>query len=194
MNADLAHKLNDLPKRLLADDVRLGRIPGNEIGFFVFDYDPKYELEVRAHLSNVIAKLKTLEPGYRVASISMIEQVYGVLEDQDLLERSMELERELGSEAAIEAIQQAATAEDVAERIVRLNSPESTDLYLIHGVGAAFPLLRAHSLLSNLHSSLKGRPLVLFFPGRFTGRRLVLLDKLQDDHYYRAFRLYEKPC
>jgi hypothetical protein len=192
--AALAHRLNELPGRLLADDVRLGKGLGNELGFFIFDYAAEYELEVRVQIPNILSKLKSLEPNFTVASLSMLDEIYGVLEDHELLERAIELELEQGIEEALDAVRNAATAQDVAARIVRLHPPEETNLYLLHGVGAAYPLLRAHALLSNLHSSLRGRPLVLFFPGRFTGKRLVLFGRLQDDHYYRAFRLFENPC
>ena len=194
MKAELAERLNDLPQRLLSPDGKEGKGLGNELGFFIFDFDPKSELEVRRHIPNVVSKLGVIEPGYSVASINILDQVYGVLSDQDLLERALEIEAESGIETAIEAIKQAASPEDVAERIVKLHPPETTHLYLLHGVGAAYPLIRSHSLLSNLHSRLRGRPLVLFFPGKFDGRRLVLLNRIQDDNYYRAFRLYENPC
>lgn len=194
MKVHLADRLNDLPRRLLSPDVKEGKGLGNELGFFIFDYDPKSELEVRLHIPNVVSKLGMIEPTFPVASINILDQVYGVLSDQDLLARAMEIESESGIEAAIEAIKQAASSEDVAERMVRLNPPETTHLYLLHGVGAAYPLIRSHSLLSNLHSRLQGRSLVLFFPGRFDGKRLVLFNRIQDDNYYRAFRLYENPC
>jgi hypothetical protein len=194
MKHSLAERLNDLPSRLTRDDIRSGKGLGNELSFFVFDFDPQHELEVRRQIPNIISKIQQAEPALRIASINMAEQVFGVLEDLDLLDRAIELESELGPGEATEAIRNAATAQDIAERIVRVHPPDITDLYLLHGVGSAFPIVRAHGLLSNLHSGLRGRPLVLFFPGRFTGRRLVLFDKLQDDHYYRAFRLYEDPC
>jgi len=194
MNSALADRLNDLPMRLLADDVRHGKGLGNELGFFIFDYSPEYELEMRSQLPRVLARLKATEPTYRVVSINILMEIKGVLEDHDLLGKAIELERELGPDEALEAIRNAATAQDVAARIVRQFPPESTDLYLVHGVGSSYPFLRAHALLSNLHSILRGRPLVLFFPGRFTGRRLVLFGKLHDDHYYRAFRLFQEPC
>jgi hypothetical protein len=194
MNSALAERLNELPQRLLADDVRHGRGLGNELGFFIFDYEPEVELQVRRQIPSIISRMTTLEPGYSVAAVNMFGEIIGSLTDQDLLERAIELEHEMGPEETLDALRQAVSPVDVAKRIVAKYPPSQTDLYLLHGIGSAYPLMRAHALLSNLHSPLQGKPLVMFFPGRFTGRRLVLFGKLHDDHYYRAFRLFENPC
>lgn len=194
MNSALAERLNELPERLLADDVRHGRGLGNELGFFIFDYDPGVELQVRRQIPSIITRMATLEPSYSVASVNMFGEIIGSLQDQDLLKRAIELEQEMGLVETLDALRQAVSPADVAKRIVTKFPPEQNDLYLLHGIGSAYPLMRAHALLSNLHSPLQGKPLVMFFPGRFTGRRLVLFGKLQDDHYYRAFRLFENPC
>ena len=59
------------------------------------------------------------------------------------------------------------------------------------GVGAAYPLVRTHSLLNNLQSKIGRTPLILFFPGRFNGQTLQLFGELQETPYYRAFRLVD---
>lgn len=194
MNKQLAERLNDLPARLLAPDVREGKGLGNELSFFILDYDPKSELEVRRHIPTIVSKLASMEPNLKVASINICDEIYQALEDEDLLDAITDLEKDGGTDLVVEAVRQAVTAKDVAERIVRKYPPRDFHLYLLSGVGAAYPLMRAHSLLANLHSKLDGRSLVLFFPGNYTGRRLVLLNRLHDDNYYRAFRLYETPC
>ena len=52
-----------------------------------------------------------------------------------------------------------------------------------------WPLLRAHSLLNNLHAVMGKTPLVLFYPGRYDGHSLRLFGKIKGANYYRAFRL-----
>ena len=194
MIKSLADRLNEMPKRLLADDVRHGRGLGNELGFFIFDYDPSNEIDVRRQVPSIVNRVSELDPEVKIASINLFSEVVGFLKDQDLFERAIELESEIGLDETLEALRQAVTPSDIASRIVSQFPPSTTDIYLLHGVGSVFPIMRAHSLLANLHSPMNGKPLVIFFPGRFTGRRLVLFDKLQDDHYYRAFKLFEDPC
>ena len=55
--------------------------------------------------------------------------------------------------------------------------------------GSAWPLLRAHTLLNNLHTVMGQTPLVLFYPGRYDGQSLRLFGKLKNTNYYRAFKL-----
>ena len=57
------------------------------------------------------------------------------------------------------------------------------------GSGSVYPLLRAHTLLNNLHAVMGRTPLVLFYPGRYDGQALRLFGILQNDNYYRAFTL-----
>jgi hypothetical protein len=63
------------------------------------------------------------------------------------------------------------------------------DLLLLWNVGAVYPMLRTHTLLSALHPLMKDTPLVMLFPGKYDGYSLRLFNKLAEDHYYRAFRL-----
>ena len=49
--------------------------------------------------------------------------------------------------------------------------------------------------ISNLQSTAKDRPTVLFFPGAYThslatGASLDLFGRLHDDKYYRAFNIF----
>jgi hypothetical protein len=68
------------------------------------------------------------------------------------------------------------------------------DIFFLSGVGEVFPYIRSHTILNNLQSTIKDRPMVMFFPGRYRhsqekGASLDLFDKLHDDKYYRAFNL-----
>jgi len=50
-------------------------------------------------------------------------------------------------------------------------------------------LLRAHNLLNSLHADLGHVPLVLFYPGQYTGKDLTLFNRIPSNNYYRAFKL-----
>ncbi len=77
----------------------------------------------------------------------------------------------------------------MAKEFVHLVPPDETDLVLVSGVGSAYPMLRSHNLLNNLHHLMEDTPLVMFFPGVFTGQGLRLFGKLKENNYYRAFQL-----
>jgi len=80
-------------------------------------------------------------------------------------------------------------AEKIAKAFVEEAQPKENDLVLVSGVGNAYPLLRSHNLLNNLHSLMEDTPLVMFYPGIYTGQGLRLFGKLKETNYYRAFQL-----
>jgi hypothetical protein len=68
------------------------------------------------------------------------------------------------------------------------------DILFLTGVGEVFPYIRSHNVLNNLQSVADSKPTVIFFPGSYqhsleSGASLVLFGKLQDDKYYRAFKI-----
>jgi hypothetical protein len=75
----------------------------------------------------------------------------------------------------------------IIERIAENLAPEK-DVLFITGVGKAWPIIRSHTVLNNLHSKVDKNPLVMFFPGEYTDE-LKLFGEITDDNYYRAFKL-----
>ena len=92
--------------------------------------------------------------------------------------------------------------EKIAQRFADIAKPAEQDLVLISGIGSAYPLLRSHTLLSNLHAIMGQTPLVMFYPGRYDTQTLRLFGKTglaggsaeerkKQTNYYRAFRLID---
>lgn len=69
---------------------------------------------------------------------------------------------------------------------------EGCDILFLIGVGKAWPLVRSHTILNNLHKEIEDMPLVMFFPGSYDGGTLMLFEEFKDDNYYRAFPLVDK--
>jgi hypothetical protein len=73
----------------------------------------------------------------------------------------------------------------------------SSDICFLTGIGEVFPYIRSHNVLNNLQSVVTGRPMLMFFPGRYEqsntlGSSLVLFGRLKDDQYYRAKNILEQ--
>ena len=68
------------------------------------------------------------------------------------------------------------------------DTPRDAVVFLT-GVGKAFPFVRAHNVLNNLHQVLDGVPVVMFYPGVWNGQSLYLFGTVTDGNYYRAFPL-----
>ena len=57
----------------------------------------------------------------------------------------------------------------------------SLDLLLLTGVGAAYPMVRLHTLLNGLHAHMQDTPLVVFYPGKYDGASLRLFGLSPDN-------------
>jgi hypothetical protein len=67
-----------------------------------------------------------------------------------------------------------------------INSTPSDSVIFITGVGKCYPFLRSHNVLNTLHQVLDTVPVVMFFPGEYSGQDLQLFGTIKDDNYYRA--------
>lgn len=189
MKEDLKHRLNQIIPRLQSDELLRNSGLGNEIGFYIFDYPPESELEVREHIQFVIEQLPKKKPGIRVKHINLFHLLIDYLRARSLLDRALKLQKEKGDEALHKALKGPLHGEKIAKAFIEEAQPESHDLILMSGVGSAWPLLRSHTLLNNLHPLMQGIPLVVFYPGVYDGQGLRLFGRLDERNYYRAFRL-----
>lgn len=165
---------------------------GNELSFHIFDYEPTDEPTVQAYLPRLKDNLKALDPAVTVLEVNLYTLILETLRSRNYLERAFALERQQGSAALRAALRGLIRPDTLAQRIgAALSEPH--DLVFITGVGAAFPLVRSHTVLNNLHAVVDRVPLVMFFPGSYSGHDLRLFGLLKDDNYYRAFPLVPRP-
>jgi hypothetical protein len=99
------------------------------------------------------------------------------------------MQREKGDAALEKALRSPLKPEKLAQIFVDSVQPTEQDLVLVTGVGSVWPLVRTHSLLSNLHPVMKSTPLVMFYPGRYDGQTVRLFGRIKSNNYYRAFKL-----
>ena len=183
-------RLNQILPRITSEDFLKNRGLGNEIGFWIFDYPPEREMEMRDFLEKVVEPALTRhQPPLRSANVNLFQLVVGLLEDRKLLDKAIEMQQTEGDAKVLESLRRVLKEDRLAERIVSRHDPANLDLLMLTGVGTVYPMLRTHTLLSALHPVMKQTPLLMFFPGRYDGYSLRLFNKLSEDHYYRAFRL-----
>jgi hypothetical protein len=119
----------------------------------------------------------------------LFDLVIGLLEERKILDKAIEMQRTQGDAKTLESLRRVLKEDKLAERLVTQYPIADLDLLLLWNVGAVYPMLRTHTLLSALHSHMQSTPLVMFYPGKYDGYSLRLFSKLSEDHYYRAFRL-----
>ena len=190
MTASFEERLNCVLPRLLSPDVLDNKGTGGEIGFWIFDYPPEHELQMRSWLTDVIVPgLQKQKSDLRFATVDLFEYVMSLIEERGLLEKAFDMQLKKGDEVLLASLRSVLKEDRLAARIVEKVGAKHLDLLIVKGVGAVYPLLRTHTLLSALHSHMRDTPLLMLYPGRYDGLSLRLFNKLSDDNYYRAFRL-----
>ena len=187
MTDTLTERLNQILPRVTSDEFLSGI--GNEIAFYIFDYPPEEEMQVRDHVRFLLDHIPKQKPGLRLAHVNLLDFVIDYLKERKLLNRAFAMQQEKGDKFLLERLRAPLNPEKLAQRLGQIAQPEQHDLVLISGVGSVWPMLRSHNLLNNLHSVMGQTPLVMFYPGRYDGQHLRLFGKLKGDNYYRAFKL-----
>lgn len=194
MSKSTEERLKALDKLIKSDDFLKNRGLGNEVGYYIFDYNPKDELLVRDHIRYLENQNVPSVDGYTI-------QVF------NLYKIMMEL---LESKKYVEMIAQWENKHDIiftATRINRLLKMEEFDdgkmyfteyikervakdaVVILTGVGEMYPLIRAHSVLNKMHLSYTKHPVIMIYPGEYDRKKLTILNTNQKANYYRAFRV-----
>jgi len=189
MSNRLTERLNEILPKITDDDFLSGKGLGNEIAFYIFDYRPEEELRIRDHIQFLLEHIPRQKPDLRVKHVNLFDLVLDHLKERNLLDRSVQMQKEKGDEALEKALRSPLKAEKLADIFVAFVQPTEQDLVLVSGVGNVWPLVRTHALLNNLHPVMGDTPLVMFYPGRYDGQTLKLFERIKDKNYYRAFKL-----
>ncbi len=186
----LEERLNQILPRITSPDFLDSKGLGNEIGFWIFDYPPDREMDVRNFLSgSVVPALGKHVPAIRCAVVDLLQLITEVLEERNLLDKAIAMQGAKGNDSALAALRSVLKEDKLAQRIAAQHDIAALDLLVLTGVGSAYPMLRTHTLLSALHPIMADTPLLMLFPGRYDGHSLRLFNTQVEDHYYRAFRL-----
>ena len=163
----------------------------NEINYWVFDYDPAKELEVRERIEYMQKKNAKGVDGFELVVFDLYDIILDYLEKEDFLEQCYRFEKKRGLDRITRAVSNSMKINDDDSLIVqhiREYTPENAVVFLT-GIGKCYPILRSHKVLNNLHQAFVRVPVVMFFPGTYNEQELILFNEIKDDNYYRAFRL-----
>lgn len=189
MDESLQDRLNQIPGKILSQEFLSAQGLGNEIGFWLFDYDPKDELLVRDYIEFLKQMLATKHAHLNVLHINLLSVMVDYLTERGFIDKAVELQKKKGDEALMKALSGPLHMDKFAPYLVESCQADQRDIILISGIGSVWPLLRAHHLLNSLHALLGHKPVVLFYPGEYTGQSMSLFGKIQSSNYYRAFKL-----
>lgn len=191
-NRTFDERLNEILPTITSSNFLEKRGLGNEIPFYIFDYPPVNELQIREYLGFLIDRMEKLHSHIKVVHVELFSVMIRYLEELNLLDKAFEMEAQKGSGALWKALSASVKPERFVNTVLANQFDfEQCDLILMNGVGNVWPWMRAHSLLNNLQQVTGDVPLVLFYPGAYDGQSLRLFGKLGGNNYYRAFRLVQ---
>lgn len=184
---DLEQRLGYLKSELCKSAFRSGKGGANEVNYWIFDYPPEQEQELRAYLQ----RQQERQIDYTLTVYDIYDLTIDHLERKGFLDQCFTMEQEKGLERVAEAISRTLKLNETDCLLVRHieeHTPENAVVFLT-GIGKCYPLIRAHKILNLLHQGFHRAPVVLFYPGVYDERSLQLFGRIDDENYYRAFRI-----
>ena len=191
---NIYQRLDQIHPIIMDKSFRENKGLGNEIGFYIFDYEPKDEMIVREHIAFLKQKINQESQEIRINDFDLYEIILEILEEKGYLEKVFKMEEEKGTSTILTPIKKTLRLTQKNDLVVNYISQrvQENDIVFITGVGKAWPVIRSHTILNALHAVLDFVPVIMFYPGTYSGQDLVLFDEISDQNYYRAFKLIER--
>lgn len=189
--ADLNQRLDEMEVAIKKPSFRQSSGRANEVNYWVFDYPPERELEVRERIEYMKNKNSKGTDGFELVVFDLYDIIIDFLESKNFMDKCFQFEQKKGLDRITKAINNSMKINDDDSLIVQYikeHTPENAVVFLT-GVGKCFPILRSHKVLNNLHQAFVRVPVVMFFPGTYNEQELILFNEIKDDNYYRAFKL-----
>lgn len=188
---DLSERLDKMEIAIKKPSFRQSLGRANEVNYWIFDYPPERELEVRERIAYMKRKNRKEIDGFELVVYDLYDMIIDFLESKNFLEKCFDFEKKRGLERITKAVTNAMKINEDDSLIVQYikeHTPEKAVVFLT-GIGKCYPILRSHKVLNNLHQAFVRVPVVMFFPGTYNEQELILFNERKDDNYYRAFRL-----
>ena len=166
----------------------------NDLKFYIFDYHPRDELIVREEVKKLKAR------NSEIVEFDLYEMMLSIIDEEGYMDDVLRMEADYDKDLLLrEVFQPLLSVEEEESAFLdrfKYDVPDNGEhIVLLTGVGKAFPIIRSHTILNNLHSIFRRNPVVMMYPGRYelkTAQTLRLFERLDDDNYYRAFPLVER--
>lgn len=182
---NINNRFKDLIAKLKSDDFYEDRGLGNEVPFYIFDYPPEKELDIRDKIKNELFP-EIAESKLQGVEIDLFDLLLESLERDKIFEKVFEMEEKRGTEVLYQKLKNSFNMDTIIKYIKEKS--EGKNFIVLTGVGKIFPLVRTHAILNNLQTVFNDTKVLLFFPGEYTEIDLKIFG-FKDNNYYRAFRL-----
>lgn len=188
---DLSERLDKMEIAIKKPSFRQSLGRANEVNYWIFDYPPERELEVRERIAYMKRKNRKEIDGFELVEYDLYDMIINFLESKNFMGKCFEFEKKRGLERITKAVTNSMKINEDDSLIVQYikeHTPKEAVVFLT-GIGKCYPILRSHKVLNSLHQAFVRVPVVMFFPGTYNEQELILFNEIKDDNYYRAFRL-----
>jgi len=193
--ASLEERLDQLEAVIKKPSFRQNKGKANEVNYWVFDYPPERELDVRERIAYMKNKNSKGSDGFELVVFDLYDLIMDHLESKNFIKKCEDFEQKDGFARVAKAIQRTLRIIDKDNLIVRYiteHIPDNAVVFLT-GIGKCYPILQSpevfNKVLYNMPQEYAAVPMVLFYPGTYTEQELVVFNELKEDNYYRAFRI-----
>lgn len=186
---NINERLDQIDDKIKDDKFIDGRGLGNEISFYIFDYDPKHELKVRDKVHSLHKTFSNPIYNRRIIEFDLYKMLLELAKEKRIYEQMFTMEKELGREALFVALTEFAQPHIFLDKIEKEIGDHN--VIFITGVGKIYPFVRSHTILNQLQERIDKIPVIMFYPGQYDGQSLNLFNRFIDDNYYRAFQLID---
>ena len=163
---------------------------GGELPFFIHSFPINKQEEVDIHIQSLIKRLEN--SGIALHEINLYHLCLDILKRENLFDTIIERETNLPKQRLMRVLGGPLNIDSVVIPEIHKRLKEAPPkIIFLTGIGAAFPIIRSHTILNNLQTLVDDLPLVMFFPGTYNNQSLTLFNLLKDDNYYRAHNLNE---
>ena len=153
---DLSQRLDEMELAIHKPSFRKGTGRANEVNYWVFDYPPEKELEVRERVEYLKNKNDRGDDDFELVVFDLYDIIIDFLEKKNFMEKCYDFEKKRGIERIVKAVTNSMKVNDDDSLIVQYikeHTPENAVVFLT-GIGKCYPILRSHKVLNNLHQEL----------------------------------------
>lgn len=183
MSSEYRERIGELETLILDKRHTIDNLSG--VPFVVFPYEPEKELSVEDDIEAFIDKLEF--NNLDVAEIDLRDTVFTILEEENLLESVIDVEKNRPEELR-EGLNAAffEEFEDSRGTLIEtlINRIDGSDVSVVYRCGVLYPFSSLSVILGQLENVID-TPLVVFYPAVKENKTLRFLDETDGD-YYRA--------
>ena len=149
----LDERLNQIESKISEKSFRENKGLGNEVGYYVFDYDPRQEINVREYIKYLKDRINNGNKDFKIIEVDLFHLMIQILQEEDYLDAFFELEKENGFFDMADSLVETLGLDETDEQnliISHILQNDLTDSVLfLTGVGKCHPIIASHNILNN---------------------------------------------